>query len=287
MRRRRDHRQLAGRTDHGFGDRFAAVLEIDRPACKARAALCGRHVEAGCPLYEWKDVHVCEALVELDAAGGVLERVHDVKTEGALGTAEPAHVRDIAVARHHADPAIAVYLVHPVIAAGPDTLGVARRRVDGKQRVMLRDDEVVHQRAVRRVKPLLALKLAVPVRDAVRDLRRRGRRLHSQEEHRWCRIDAHDAPSCPDTETAVEVSARAFRASAGRHDTDGRPPSSSADARMPYRCRVRDRPVHASDLRLVRERVAVLARTAHAPPQPRPRDAWSARSGSRNSPCRP
>ena len=78
------------------------------------------------------------------------------KQETPLGPLNQRISGDIALARHHAHPALAAHLVHPVVAARPDARGIARRRIDREQRVILGDREVVHQRAVRSVEPLLA-----------------------------------------------------------------------------------------------------------------------------------
>ena len=53
----------------------------------------------------------------MDTAVRVLERIHHVVAGNAPGSPEPAQLGHGSVARHDTDPAVALQLVHPMIAA--------------------------------------------------------------------------------------------------------------------------------------------------------------------------
>src|SRR4029453_7652226 len=93
------------------------------------------HVETRGTLDEWEDIDVRQALIDVGSGAFILEGVHHVKAEHALGSPEPAQLRDVAVARHRANPALAAHLVHPVIAPSLQARRVAGGRIDREQRV--------------------------------------------------------------------------------------------------------------------------------------------------------
>src|SRR6185295_12402033 len=113
-----NNREIAGWADDRLGDCVAAVTEVDRPARESAPRLLWSYVEARGPLDERKDVDARQALVEMDATAAVLEGIHHVKAGHTLRSPEPAQLRDIAVAWHYANPAVAAHFVHPMVATG-------------------------------------------------------------------------------------------------------------------------------------------------------------------------
>ncbi len=102
----------------------------------------------------------------------------------ARGPAEPAQILHAAPARHDPDEGLLVGLEDPVRTAGLHSLEVRSDGEHRKDHVLFGHDEVMHERGVGDLEPLLVHQLAVLVRDAVRNVTRsEAIRLVAEEVH--------------------------------------------------------------------------------------------------------
>src|SRR5262249_7128860 len=115
---------------------------------------------------EW--IHLAATEIQMNTRP-VGERVHEMKT-GASGSPEPAQILHTTVPRHDPDETVFRRLPDPVRTTRFHALQVRGRWKHGKYHVLLRDREVVHQRAVRNLEPFLPDQLPVLVGDTVRNI---------------------------------------------------------------------------------------------------------------------
>src|SRR5690606_19957470 len=100
-----DARQIAWRTHRRGRDAIAAARHVDGPARQGALDLPLVAMDAAGLAHEREGIGLRQADVHLDAIA-VIEGIRHVEGRHALRTLEPADLTGLAIARHHAHPAL-------------------------------------------------------------------------------------------------------------------------------------------------------------------------------------